>query len=121
MHNVWVRIGRPAGFKIAESNSVDRSREVSVVGIILADTRLKGDEILAVTDSFMCVAVHPCRVNKSIRIAASAVMDYLESYTRLLDKFNGYFKIAKISVSVVDCSLVGSRGRIHSGVLFGRL
>ena len=53
--------------------------EVRVVGIILADTRLKGDEILAVTDSFMCVAVHPCRVNKTIRIAASAVMDYLES------------------------------------------
>ena len=38
--------------------------EVKVVEIILADTRLKGDEIPAVTDSFMCVAVHPCRVNK---------------------------------------------------------
>ena len=48
--------------------------------IILADTRLKGDEIPAVTDGFMCVAVHPCRVNKTIRIAASAVMDYLETY-----------------------------------------
>ena len=47
--------------------------------IILADTRLKGDEIPAVTDSFMCVAVHPFRVNKTIRIAASAVMDYLET------------------------------------------
>ena len=44
-------------------------------------------------------------------------MDYLETFTWLLDNFNGYFKIAKISVSAVDCSLVGSRGRIHSGVI----
>ena len=29
---------------------------------ILADTRLRGDEFLAVTDEHMCVAVHPCRV-----------------------------------------------------------
>ena len=50
--------------------------EVRVVGIILADTRLKGDEYLAVTDSFMCVAVHPYRVNQTIRIDASTVMDY---------------------------------------------
>ena len=35
----------------------------------------------AVTDDFMCVAVHPCRVNKTIRIAVSAVMDYLEILT----------------------------------------
>ena len=63
MVDSWIRIGT----------------EVKVVEIILADTRLKGDEILAVTDGFMCVAVHPCRVNKTIRIGASAVRDYLES------------------------------------------
>ena len=51
--------------------------EVKVVEIILADTRLKGDEILAVTDGFMCVAVHPCSVKRTIRIATYAVMDYL--------------------------------------------
>ena len=33
----------------------------------------------AVTDDHVCVAVHPCKVNKTIRIAASAVMDFLES------------------------------------------
>ena len=63
MVDSWIRIGC----------------EVKVVEIILADTRLKGDEIPAVTDGFMCVEVHPCRVNKTIRIAASAVRDYLES------------------------------------------
>ena len=86
-HIVWVHLGKPAGFTMVETNPDRRlhcSRvgcEVRVVGITLADTRLKGDELLAIRDSFMCVAVHPCRVNKTIRIAVSAVMDYLESCT----------------------------------------
>ena len=40
-------------------------------------------------------------------------MDYLDTYTWLLDKLNGYSKIAKISVSGMVCFLVGSRGRIQ--------
>src|SRR3954466_13889569 len=68
----------------------------------------------------MCVAVHPCRVNKTIRIAASAVRDYLESCARLLDNLNWILiKLAKISVSAMVCSSWGSRGSNHSGVLIG--
>ena len=37
----------------------------------------------------------------------SAVMDYLEIFTWLLDNLNGYWKIAKISVSALGCFLVG--------------
>ena len=107
-HIVWVHLGKPVGFTMVETNP-DRhlhcSRvgcEVRVVGIILADTRLKGDEFLAIRDSFMCVAVHPCRVNQTIRIATFAVMDHLESFARLLDNFNRILiKYTKISVSDV--------------------
>src|SRR3954463_2450070 len=71
----------------------------------------------AVTDDHVCVAVHPCKVNKTIRIAASAVMDCLESLARLLDNLNWILiKLAKISVSAMACFLVGSRGRHHGGV-----
>src|SRR3954462_5831523 len=74
----------------------------------------------AVTDDHVCVEVHPCRVNKTIRIAASAVMDCLESYARLLDNLNWILiKLAKISVSAMVCSSWGSRGSNHSGVLIG--
>ena len=48
MVNSWIRIGC----------------EVNFVGVILADTHLKGEEISAVTDGFMFVALHPCRVKK---------------------------------------------------------
>ena len=72
----------------------------------------------AVTDGHVCAAVHPCRVNKIIRIAASVVMDYLESLALLLDNLNRILiKLAKISVSAMVCFLVGSRGRHHSGVI----
>ena len=72
----------------------------------------------AVTDDHVCVEVHPCRVNKTLRIAASEVMDYLESFAGLLDNLNWILlKHTKISVSAMACFLVGSRGRHHSGVL----
>src|ERR1041385_7264709 len=72
----------------------------------------------AVTDDHVCVAVHPCRVNKTIRIAASAIRDYLESLALLLENLNRILiKLAKISVSAMACFLVGSRGRHHSGVI----
>ena len=62
----------------------------------------------AVTDDHMCVAVHPCKVIKTIRIAASAVMDCLESLAWLLDNLNWILiKLAKISVSAMACFLVG--------------
>src|SRR3954470_12445407 len=74
----------------------------------------------AVTDDHVCVAVHPCKVNKTIRIAASSVMDCLESFARLLDNLNWILiKLAKISVSAMVCSSWGSRGSNHSGVLIG--
>ena len=65
----------------------------------------------------MCVEVHPYRVNKTIRLAVSAVMDYLEILTSLLDNFTVTLKLTKISVGVVACFLLGSRGRHHSGVI----
>ena len=43
----------------------------------------------------------------TIQIAVSAIMDYLETFTLSLDNFNGYSKIAKISVSAMACFLVG--------------
>src|SRR3954463_2541950 len=62
----------------------------------------------AVNDGHVCVAVHPCKVNKTIRIAASAVMDCLESLARLLDNLNRILlKHTKISVSAMACFLVG--------------
>src|SRR3954471_22116972 len=75
----------------------------------------------AVTDDHVCVAVHPCRVNKTIRIATSAVMDYLESLALLLDNLNRILlKHTKISVSAMACFLMGSRGSHHSGVIVWR-
>src|SRR3954463_16270215 len=72
----------------------------------------------AVTDDHVCVAIHPCRVNKTIRIAASAVMDCLKSLALLLDNLKWILiKLAQISVSAMACFLVGSRESIHSGVL----
>src|SRR3954462_5715387 len=74
----------------------------------------------AVSDDTCVKVVHPCRVNKTIRIAVSAVMDYLERLAGLLDLENLnwiLFKLAKISVSALACFIVGSRERHHGGVL----
>src|ERR1041385_502966 len=62
----------------------------------------------AVTDGHVCVAVHPCRVNQTIRIAASAVMHCFESLALLLDNLNWILlKHSKIIVSAMPCFLVG--------------
>ena len=48
----------------------------------------------------------PAGLTSSIRIAASAVKDYLVAYT-VHRQVNGYSKIRKISVSAEDGSSIG--------------
>ena len=59
----------------------------------------------------------PAGLTSSIRIAASAVKDYLVAYNSSSTSESGYSKMRKISVSAVDGVLVGRREWVHSGVL----
>ena len=91
-------------------NLMDKSwrHEVSSWVVIPVQHPLEGWWLMGGKWWHVCEAVHPCRVNDLFEKSwTSVVMYYLETFTWLLDNWNGYFKNLKISVSAMGCFLVG--------------
>src|SRR3954469_23820042 len=86
----------------------------------MSDTRLNGDKNEAISDDTRVKMYTPAGL---INYSNSHVRGYglLGDLYLIIDNLNGYSKTRKISVSAMVCSLWGSRGSNHSGVLVGDL